>query len=93
MLNAQIVRGKGFCIAEFKKFLRIFFYFLPVSVMTHHDYHCYFIRFYKGLRMRSVLFVIAVSILSGLALGGCGNTINGAGKDIERAGQNIQRNF
>lgn len=43
--------------------------------------------------MRSILFVIAVSVLSGLALGGCSNTFNGAGKDIEKAGQNIQRNF
>lgn len=43
--------------------------------------------------MRSVLFVIAVSLLSGLALGGCSNTFNGAGKDIERAGQHIQRSF
>lgn len=43
--------------------------------------------------MRSVLFIIAVSTVAGLALGGCSNTFNGAGKDIEKAGQNIQRNF
>ncbi len=43
--------------------------------------------------MLSIVFVIAVSVLSGLVLGGCSNTFNGAGKDIEKAGQNIQRSF
>jgi predicted small secreted protein len=36
---------------------------------------------------------LALALLSGLALSGCGNTVNGMGRDIEKAGQNIQKSF
>lgn len=43
--------------------------------------------------MRIILVIFSLSILAGLALGGCVNTVDGAGKDIEKAGQAIQKQF
>lgn len=43
--------------------------------------------------MRNLLVVLALGLITGLALGGCTNTMEGVGRDVERAGQNIQRNF
>ena len=37
--------------------------------------------------------LLAFALFLGLALSGCGNTIDGMGQDIEKAGQNIQRSF
>jgi len=43
--------------------------------------------------MRTLLVVLALSLVAGLALGGCTNTFEGVGRDVERAGEGIQRAF
>jgi predicted small secreted protein len=43
--------------------------------------------------MKPILVVLALGLLTGLALGGCSNTFEGMGRDVERAGQSIQRTF
>jgi predicted small secreted protein len=45
------------------------------------------------LTIKFSTLAVALSLIAGLALGGCSNTFDGAGKDIERAGQAVQRTF
>lgn len=46
-----------------------------------------------GAKMRALLVVLALGLMTGLMLGGCSNTFEGVGRDVERAGQGIQRTF
>ena len=49
---------------------------------------------FTGVPTMQIRFgLLALALFLGLALSGCGNTINGMGRDIEKAGQNIQRSF
>ncbi len=43
--------------------------------------------------MKKYIFLITVSILVGIILAGCGETISGAGKDISRIGKGIKTIF
>ncbi len=43
--------------------------------------------------MRIRFTIMALALVSSLALSGCGNTFNGMGRDIEKAGQGIQKTF
>lgn len=41
--------------------------------------------------MQKVVLILALMLMTGAFLSGCGNTVHGMGQDIERAGERIQR--
>lgn len=43
--------------------------------------------------MKYKTFFLTLSVLLGLTLAGCSNTLDGAGRDIEHVGEKIQKTF
>ena len=47
----------------------------------------------ESLTMFKKFAILSLLITTGLALSGCGNTLNGAGRDLESWGQTMQETF